>query len=1198
MAAGGRPCQDSFMHTYKLVVARTFLGMSAAVYLAASALAFDHDSPGAKHAAPASSSTSAPEPHDARQFVPTDKALMFARQRQFLETHPQARIDNHKGDQRVYGKAFATGPSPAASAEAFKNNHIAMFGAEPADLIAHADFLPPEQGHTLPLMYNRATNTYKFTAVYYSQQRDGVPVYGSRLVVLTRNEPGYPAVLANPDVRPLGNFRVSADEAAAPLPAAALQKFQARFAPAPGGVQIHSTQRVIWAGLQDQEAAPAPGDPRLADNTVLIVNGYDEWRMITDAFTGEVLHEEHLICFGDPVGGTALGMATEGIGSEQCENEVPQVLKYLRVTSGTNSTFTDASGNYTIDPDGASINAVLDGQYFDVDSYNLPDTSESIPVGSPADFLFNSANTDPHVRAQVNTYIEANRVRDFVLQYNPAYPSVSTELNFPARANRTDNFCPGNAWYSPSEQSINFCQAGPSNPNTSWSSVVHHEYGHRLVNAAGSGQGAYGEGSGDVMSVLILDDNRLGLGFFNSCATWLRDASNTCNYVTSGCSTCGSAIHTCGQLLSGCVWETRNNLALTNPGMYIDILAPLAINAMLVHTGTTITPQITVDYLTLDDDDTNILNGTPHYAEINGGFTEHDMPGPALVVGLLTTPASNSTFSGLAGGPFTPAQTVYTVENVEDFAIDYEALSNQPWVDIANSSGTIPANSTINVTVSMGPAAAALSNGVYNAAVSFTNLTNGDGNTTRAVTLEVGRIIYTATGLPAAIPDNNPAGMVNIITVPDNLCVADVDVEVNIAHTSIGQLIVELQSPLGTIVRLHNRTGGTADNINKIYNDGVVPVDGPGVLADFNGRYMGGPWTLKVSDNSSGTTGSLTGWSLRIVPSSPVCPPIAYSQNVTVPVTVTTALNLVGSTATNDPVGLYYIDSLPSHGTLTDPNAGVITTVPHLLLSNANTVLYKPTFGYQGPDGFSFFVNDEVMDSAPAPVDITVGGPQLVYEWNMSINPDWSTMGQWAWGQPTGGGSHNHDPSSGLTGPNVYGYNLAGDYPNSLSPVQYLTTGVIDCSDITDATLKFQRWLGVESATFDHATVDVSNNGTTWTNVFNHTGSALNPTTWTQVSYDISAVADNQPTVYLRWGMGITDTSVTYPGWNIDDVQIWGVQPICPTDIDGSGSINIDDLLLVINNWGQGAGSPADVDGSGIVDIDDLLEVINSWGDC
>jgi subtilisin-like proprotein convertase family protein len=418
----------------------------------------------------------------------------------------------------------------------------------------------------------------------------------------------------------------------------------------------------------------------------------------------------------------------------------------------------------------------------------------------------------------------------------------------------------------------------------------------------------------------------------------------------------------------------------------------------------------------------------------------------------------------LAGGPFTPSSVNYTVENVEDFPIDYEVTTATPWLDIANASGTIPANTTVVVGLSMNGVAAGLGNGVYNGLENITNLTNGDGNTFRPVTLEIGRVIYTATSVPQNIPDNNATGISNVINVPDGFCLADVDVDVNISHTSIGQLIVELESPLGTVVRLHNRTGGTADHIVKVYNDDAVPVDGPGLLADFNGRYVGGQWKLKVSDNASGTTGSVQSWALRVVPSGPICAPIAQAQSIVVPVIVTSPINLLGTTATNDPVGIYIISSLPTHGSLTDPNAGLITSVPYTLTSNANTVLYKPTFGYQGPDGFAFRVNDTVLDSADADVNITVGGPQLVFNFNMDTNPGWTTEGQWAYGVPAG---LSGDPAGGVTGANVYGYNLSGDYVNIL-PVYKLTSTGLDCSNVSYVTIMFWRWLGVDRAQYDH----------------------------------------------------------------------------------------------------------------------------------
>ncbi len=159
----------------------------------------------------------------------------------------------------------------------------------------------------------------------------------------------------------------------------------------------------------------------------------------------------------------------------------------------------------------------------------------------------------------------------------------------------------------------------------------------------------------------------------------------------------------------------------------------------------------------------------------------------------------------------------------------------------------------------------------------------------------------------------------------------------------------------------------------------------------------------------------------------------------------------------------------------------------------------------------------------------------LVYNYAMSFDPGWTATGDWQWGEPSGTGGN---PSSGYTGPYVYGYNLAGGYPNNMS-AQTLTTTAIDCTGLRNTTLRFRRWLGVESNWFDHASVQVSSNGATWTTVWQNPDTSFQDVAWVLVEYDISAVADGQSTVYLRWVMGSTDSSVTYSGWNIDDVQIW-----------------------------------------------------------
>jgi 1,4-alpha-glucan branching enzyme len=53
--------------------------------------------------------------------------------------------------------------------------------------------------------------------------------------------------------------------------------------------------------------------------------------------------------------------------------------------------------------------------------------------------------------------------------------------------------------------------------------------------------------------------------------------------------------------------------------------------------------------------------------------------------------------------------------------------------------------------------------------------------------------------------------------------------------------------------------------------------------------------------------------------------------------------------------------------------------------------------------------------------------------------------------------------------------------------------------------------------------------------------------------------------------------------------------PTCPTDQNGDGAVNVDDILSVIAAWGT---PDADVTGDGQTNVDDLLATIGSFGDC
>ncbi|PLX04085.1 MAG: hypothetical protein C0594_09585, partial [Marinilabiliales bacterium] len=155
----------------------------------------------------------------------------------------------------------------------------------------------------------------------------------------------------------------------------------------------------------------------------------------------------------------------------------------------------------------------------------------------------------------------------------------------------------------------------------------------------------------------------------------------------------------------------------------------------------------------------------------------------------------------------------------------------------------------------------------------------------------------------------------------------------------------------------------------------------------------------------------------------------------------------------------------------------------------------------------------------------------------------------WATGDPNGGNGSSSigsddptvDHTATNTNNNVYGQGLGsgsgtdcsgGAYCNSTN--EYLMSPSIDCSGKTNVHLQFYRWANFETS-FDEAYVEVSTDGSSW----NSLGHPQYPqdNAWILVDLDASAYADNQSTVYFRWRME-SDGSVTYSGWNIDDVTV------------------------------------------------------------
>lgn len=607
----------------------------------------------------------------------------------FQKANPDARMYEKNGAvTMLYGAPMATGKTPLESATAFVNQWQAMFGKDVGTLAPEAR----EDGTILQgVMYQPDKGTYKFHVVRFQQLYAGLPVFRSGAGFLIRNEPDHPIVLTGFDIKDLDGFDALGGVAQAKVTDAMLKNVGAMMDAAGGGadeeavsvleqpaektfdpinplrrlaanvqqpveIQTSDEQLVIWAGINN-----IPEPPRVAlsfiatRGSVRTYPDYDRYLVVADVETGEILLAENQIHNVD-VNGSVMGRATQGLASAQCDPESAVGLPYAEVQiSGGPQVYADANGDFTIPWGGSAPVTVvsrLSGQWFEVRdqaaSNTIPELSMSVTPPGPADFLHNPVPDDEFPTANVNAYLESNVVRDFVLSYEPAFPVIATQEGFDVNTN-INSTC--NAYYDGS--SINFFRVGGGCHNTAFSDVVYHEYGHHLINVTGNGQGQMGEGTGDVVGVLIQDDPILGQGFLGNCSQGIRTAINNHQYPCTG------AIHDCGQLLSGCVWDTRNELMVTEPSAYLDISSQLFFGMLIVRGTTspgnsTIEPDITVIYLELDDDDSNIGNGTPHYFEIATGFGAHNMDAPPLELLEFQYPEGRpELISPLGGAAFT-----------------------------------------------------------------------------------------------------------------------------------------------------------------------------------------------------------------------------------------------------------------------------------------------------------------------------------------------------------------------------------------------------------------------------------------------------------------------------------------------------------------------------------------------------------------
>ncbi|MCA9606457.1 MAG: proprotein convertase P-domain-containing protein, partial [Myxococcales bacterium] len=103
-----------------------------------------------------------------------------------------------------------------------------------------------------------------------------------------------------------------------------------------------------------------------------------------------------------------------------------------------------------------------------------------------------------------------------------------------------------------------------------------------------------------------------------------------------------------------------------------------------------------------------------------------------------------------------------------------------------------------------------------------------------------------------AIPDNDAAGISSPASVGGEGVVASVNVTLDVTHTYIGDLLIELEHG-GVRRTIHNREGGSTDNIARTIN-----------VVGFEGAAASGEWLLHVSDRANRDVGTLNSWRIEV----------------------------------------------------------------------------------------------------------------------------------------------------------------------------------------------------------------------------------------------------------------------------------------------------------------------------------------------
>ncbi len=485
---------------------------------------------------------------------------------------------------------------------------------------------------------------YGKTSVHFQQTYSGIDVHGAVVRLLYTDE-GRLSFLGSDAHR-----RISLD----PKPSI----------PSSVAGELAARDLAPWAGrLDPAEAAllvlPVPrGESGFEYHLVWRVKVWTDepvglWATFVDAHSGAIIWRYNEACFVDFTGDSS-GLIQP---STYCNGQEPQTMPFTRVSvDGAGAVYTDANGDWTVGYAGSdpkTVTADLYGPYCDINNVSGGPqgafTGLATP-GVPLTVAFTNLNSQ---RDEKDVFRAVNDVHLFYQDIDPTYHYINEVM--PATVSIAST-C--NAYYV--GHTINFYQAGGGCANTGEiQGVVHHEFGHGITEEILGNQGTQGigEGNSDILANYMTGESIIGRGFYEGvCTSGIRNSENTLQYPED----LNGQIHHDGQIIAGFHWDSWQELQASLPAEEARLLAINTWHWGRIHQHPTTQPDQVLAIFLADDDDGNLLNGTPHYAAFCAGAMNHGFPCPEVINGVAFE--HEGLVSRTEAGDAAVVATVYSTE--------------------------------------------------------------------------------------------------------------------------------------------------------------------------------------------------------------------------------------------------------------------------------------------------------------------------------------------------------------------------------------------------------------------------------------------------------------------------------------------------------------------------------------------------------